>query len=74
MLYQLNMTQQINDNWITPQALALELGINASVIYGWIGKKQITFKELGQGAKTGKKRYLVNKTTRPELRGPGRVW
>lgn len=63
-----------NENWITPQALALELEINASVVYGWIKAKTIQSKELGQGQNTGKKRYLVDKTTRPELRGPGRVW
>ena len=68
------MKNELIDNWITPQALALELNINASVVYGWIDKKQIQAKELGQGRNTGKKRYLVDKTTRPELRGPGRVW
>lgn len=68
------MSEILNENWITPQALALELNINASVVYGWISKKQISSKELGQGQNTGKKRYLVDKTTRPELRGPGRVW
>ena len=62
------------DNWTTPQALALELGINASVIYGWIKSGTIKSKDLGQGRNTGKKRYLVDRTTRPELRGPGRVW
>lgn len=67
---------QLSDNWITPQALAFELGINASVVYGWISSNpaKIKSKELGQGTKTGKKRYLVDKTTRPELRGPGRPW
>lgn len=68
------MQQLNNDHWMTPQALALDLGINASVVYGWIKAKSIVSKELGQGVKTGKKRYLVDKTTRPELRGPGRVW
>ena len=68
------MAETLNDKWITPQALALELGINASVVYGWIEKKTIQVKELGQGHNTGKKRYLVDKTTRPELRGPGRPW
>ena len=68
------MEKELNDNWTTPQALALELGINASVIYGWIDKEQITFKELAQGRNNGKKRYLVDKSTRPPIRGRGRVW
>lgn len=69
--------EHTTDNWITPQALALELEINPSVVYGWITHKKgpkIQFKELGQGNKKGKKRYLVDKSTRPQLRGPGRVW
>jgi len=63
-----------DEDWITPQALAVELDINASVIYGWITSTpaKIVFKELGQGEKTGKKRYLVDKSTRPPLRGRGR--
>jgi hypothetical protein len=70
------MSETIKDNWITPQALAKELEINPSVIYGWITSDppKIIFKELGQGENTGKKRYLVDKTTRPPLRGRGRVW
>lgn len=67
------MTKEL-DNWTTPQALALELGINASVVYGWMKEGTIQKKELGQGRNIGKKRYLVDRTTRPELRGPGRVW
>ena len=63
------MSDKLNDNWTTPQALALELEINASVVYGWIDNKQIVSKELGQGKNTGKKRYLVDKSTRPPLRG-----
>jgi len=62
------------DKWTTPQALALELGINASVVYGWIKAGTIKSKDLGQGVNIGKKRYLVDKTTCPELRGRGRVW
>lgn len=68
------MSETLSDNWVTPQALALELKINASVVYGWMKEGTIKKKELGQGLNTGKKRYLVDKTTRPELRGPGRVW
>ena len=70
------MTEKLNDNWITPQALALELGVNPSVVYGWIASPTsgLKYKELGQGLKKGKKRYLVDKSTRPKLRGPGRPW
>lgn len=57
---------------MTPQALAKELNINASVIYGWITKGTIGFKELAAGRKDGTKRYLVNKVGRPELRERGR--
>lgn len=68
------MASILEDNWITPQALALELGINASVVYGWMAEGTIQKKELGQGHKRGKKRYLVDRSTRPEVRGPGRPW
>lgn len=66
--------QATKSNWVTPQELALELGINPSVVYGWIisPTSGLKVKELGQGHNQGKKRYLVDKTTRPPLRRRGR--
>jgi hypothetical protein len=67
-------TKEYNDNWTTPQALAKELNINPSVIYGWIKKKQIASKQLPGGLNTLKVRYLVDKSTQPPIRSRGRVW
>lgn len=66
--------QTTADNWTTPQALAKELKINPSVIYGWIKKKQIVSKQLPGGINTLKVRYLVDKSSQPPIRTRGRVW
>jgi hypothetical protein len=66
--------EQLIENWTTPQALAKELNINPSVIYGWIKKKQIVSKQLPGGINTLKVRYLVDKSSQPPIRTRGRVW
>jgi IS30 family transposase len=61
--------EELDSNWVTPAALAKELGIPRSTISSWITRKQITFIEL-RGA--DHRRHLVDKRTAPELQPVGR--
>ena len=61
--------QQLDDNWITPAALAGELGVVNSTVTNWIARNKITFIVL-PGAKH--KRHLVDRRTAPPTGKAGR--
>lgn len=53
---------QLDQNWITPAALAGRLGIPRSTVSSWIHRNRVSFIEL-PGATH--KRYLVDTRTAP---------
>jgi len=59
---------QLDENWITPSALADELDIARSTVSGWIRRDQIDYVILS-GAKM--RRHLVDRRTAPALRPVG---
>jgi len=61
--------EELDSNWVTPAALAEELGIPRSTISSWITRGQITFIKL-PGAHH--RRHLVDKRTAPIPASVGR--
>ena len=61
--------EELDSNWVTPAALAEELGIPRSTISSWITRQQIKFVKL-PGARH--RRHLVDKRTAPILQPVGR--
>lgn len=61
--------EELDSNWVTPAALAKELGIPRSTVSSWISRNQIDFVELPGAVQ---KRYLVNRLKAPELKPVGR--
>lgn len=57
-----NHTYQIDDNWITPAALADELGVVRSTVTNWIARNKISFVVL---AGASHRRHLVDRRTAP---------
>jgi len=62
-------THKIDENWVTPAALARELSTSTEVITNWIARGRISFIEL-PSAKY--RRHLVDRRTAPEVRKSGR--
>ncbi len=58
---------KLDKNWITPAALADQLGVARSTVTNWIHRNQIDFIVL-QGAQV--RRHLVDARTAPEVKGP----
>lgn len=59
----------IDYNWVTPAALADELGVARSTVTNWISRDQIDYTVL-TGAEI--RRHLVDKRTAPGKRPIGR--
>lgn len=58
---------KLDQNWVTPNALAIELGVACSTVTSWIHRNQIDYIVL-PGAVI--RRHLVDKRTAPAVRGP----
>ena len=63
------MELKFDNNWVTPAALAKELGVARSTVSSWIFRNQITYKVL-PGATH--RRHVVDKRTAPIVRAAGR--
>lgn len=61
--------EELDSNWVTPAGLATELGVARATVSSWISRKQIVYCVI-QGA--NKRRYLVDRRTRPALKTVGR--
>lgn len=61
--------EELDSNWVTPAALAEELGIPRSTISSWISRGDITSIVL-PGAKH--RRHLVDRRTVPIIQSVGR--
>jgi len=61
--------EELDSNWVTPAALAKEMGIPRSTISSWITREQIKYVVL-PGA--DHRRHLVDKRTAPDLQPVGR--
>lgn len=60
---------KLDENWITPAALADELQVARSAVTNWIKRNQIDYIEL-PGAMV--RRHLVDRRTVPFFSGKGR--
>lgn len=60
--------QELDENWITPAALARDLGTSVATVSNWIKRKKIAYKQL-PGAIY--RRYLVDRRTAPALGNKG---
>lgn len=58
----------LDENWLTPSALALEEGVDRATVSGWIKRNQIDYFVL-PGAATRK--HMVDRRTSPGKRRQG---
>jgi hypothetical protein len=61
--------EELDSNWVTPAALAEEMGIPRSTVSSWISREQIKFIELPGAVH---RRHLVDKRTAPIVQSVGR--
>jgi IS30 family transposase len=61
--------EELDSNWVSPAALAEELGISRSTISSWITREQIKYIII-PGATH--RRHLVDKRTAPIVQSVGR--
>lgn len=60
---------RLDHNWITPSALAAELGIEISTVTNWIARNQIDFIVFPE---VKRRKHLVDRRTAPGTSGKGR--